>query len=214
MKFVPPAVQAARAARSGTHAELLVWVKARIRATGVVQAMGLWTGADHQVFTIGGQAREYYGAGAVLQVPPIQATVGIEVKRYTLSLSAVSPEVELLIRGYDPRLCPIEVHRAEFDAGGNLLGAPERVLKGTVSGSPIITPAIGGSATASLEVESSARSLTRYGTVTKSDQVQRQRGGDRFRRFSSITKAATTYWGEHRRRGDEGVVVNQRGLTP
>lgn len=196
MRYQSPAVAARRAARKSTHAASLIWLGGRDLQSGLIDFMGLWTGADHREFQIRGQVRKYYGAGNVLDVPPVQSTVGLEVRSYTLSVAFASPEVELLLRGYDPRLCPAEIHRVEFDEDGNLLGDPERLFKGWINGAPTVTPAIGGSATASVEVVSNARMLTRFGSATKSDQQQRQRQGDRFRRYASLSESATIYWGE------------------
>lgn len=197
MKTLPAAIAAARAARTYTHVEALVWVEAMNRATGVTEAMGLWTGADHQTFTINTVARPYYGAGAVLDVPDIEATVGLEVRTYDVALSPISPEVEQLLRGYDPRQRRCEIHRAEFDRSGNLLAEPERIFKGTVDGTPIITAKIGGPTTATLRVMSNAHMLTRYPGVTKSDAVQRRRSGDRFRIYGSLANVPDIHWGEY-----------------
>ena len=198
MRSLDPAVAARRAARVSTHVEVLVWVSAKNRSTGAVETLGLWTGADHETFTIGGQSRVYYGAGNVLDVPDIEAGVGLEVRTYQIGLSAISPEVEVLLRGYDPRQAPVEIHRAEYDDAGTLLAAPERIFKGWVDGTPIITPAVGGVAAASLSIVSNARMLTRYAGVTKSDEVQQQRSGDRFRRYGSIAAEAEVVWGAHK----------------
>lgn len=196
MKYLPPAIAARRAARVATSAAMLVWVSAKNRSTGALETMGLWTGADHQDFTIRGQVRTYYGAGRVLQVPNIQTAIGLEVRKFSVGLAAVAPEVEILLRGYDPRFAPAEIHRAEFDENDNLLAEPERLVKGWINDTPIINPPIGGTATASLEIVSNARMLTRYGSHTKSDQMQMRRQGDRFRRYASLPGAATVYWGE------------------
>ena len=189
MRSIDPAVATHRAARVHTHVEILVWVSARNRSTGAVETLGLWTGADHQAFTIGGEVRTYYGAGALLEIPDIEAGVGLEVRSYQVGLSAISPEVEMLLRGYDPRQAPVEMHRAEYDMNENLLAAPERIFKGWIDGTPIITPATGGNSTAALTIVSNARMLTRFAGVTKSDEVQRKRSGDRFRRYGSIADA-------------------------
>lgn len=201
MRFVDPQVAARRAARAGTHAEALVWVEARNRSTGLIETMGLWTGVDHQIFTIGGESRTYYGAGNVLDVPDIPSRMGVAIQTLTISVAFASPEVEMLLRGYDPRLCRAEIHRAEFDADEKLIATPERLFKGWINGAPSVTPAIGGAATASLELVSNARMLTRRGSATKSDQYQRRRSGDRFRRYATLAESATVYWGEERAAG-------------
>lgn len=201
MEYVPPQLAAHRAARSSTHAEALVWIEARNRGTGVIEAMGLWTGADHQVFVIGGAARTYYGAGNVLDVPDIPSRLGVAVQTLTLSVAFASPEVELLLRGYDPRGQKVEIHRAEFNGDGALITAPSRRFKGWVNEANTETGAIGSPSTASLELVSNARMLTRYGSATKSDQYQRLRLDDRIRRWASLTRTATVYWGQQKFNG-------------
>jgi len=207
MRSLAAAVVSRRAARISTHAEILVWIEAKNRDTGGLEAAGFWTGEYHRAFTIGGQDRDYYGAGNVLQVPVIPAGIGLEVRNVEVSLSAVSPEVEIVLRGYDVRFAPAQIHRAEFDADGNLLAEPERIFKGWVNAAPIVTPVVDGVASASVQLVSSARALTRYGSLTKSDQCQRQRAGDRFRRYATLTQSADIYWGEEKARAREAVLV-------
>ena len=210
MRYVPPAVAAARAARVSTHVEVLVWILARNRSTGEVESMGLWSGDDVVDFTIGAETRTYYGAGALLEVPDIQASTGLEVRTISLTLAAMSPEVETLIRGYDVRFGAVQIHRAEFGPTGALLGEPERIFKGFVNGAPITTPEIGGTGSAALQCVSHSRVLTRHGSVTKSDQVQQSRGGDRFRRYGTLTAAAAIYWGEKKGRGSDAAPASDR----
>lgn len=198
MRSTDPAVAAHRAGRVATHAEILVWITARHRSTGNPESIGFWTGVDHEVFRIGGQDRSYIGAGAMLDAPDIEAAPGLEVRRHTITLSALDPGVEQAVRGYDPRHAPVELHRAEYDGTGALLAAPERIFKGWIDGTPIMTPPIGGTATVALEIVSNSRMLTQYGGGTKSDAVQQQREGDRFRRYGSIAGEAQVFWGSER----------------
>ena len=198
MRFTAPAIIARRQGRGGTISHALVFVSAKNRATGDIEQLGLWTGDDHQQFTIGGQVRTYFGAGNVLDVPPVRTEIGLDVRRYRIGLSAISNEVQTLLRGYDPKGAPVEVHRAEFDGSGNLIAEPERIFRGWVNGAPITTGAMGGQSTAALECVSNTRMLTIYGSATKSDEVQRLRQGDRFRRYATAASSATVYWGETR----------------
>ena len=102
-----------------------------------------------------------------------------------------------------------QLHRAFFDPmSGNLIEAPQRVWKGWVDTAPIHTapihtapihtPEAGGEATAELTLVSAARALTRNSSLVKSDAVQRQRGGDRMRRFQDVSGAVSVWWGSKR----------------
>lgn len=193
MRFIPPAVAVRRAGRVATHAEYLIWIRAKNRSTGAVEAMGLWTGADMRQI----MGRDYYGAGNVLRIEPIQSRVGIEVRSYEAGLSVVSPEVETLIRGYDVRLAPCEVHQAEFDDDGNLLAEPQRIFRGWIDGVDFPTAAVGDQSEWVVRLVSDAASLTIHGGDTKSDTVQQRRQGDRFRRYGSVADAEVA-WGELR----------------
>lgn len=198
VRTLPAPIVARRAARLATHTEVLVWVSGKNRTSGAVETMGLWTGSDHQTFTIRGQVRTYYGAGNVLQVPPIMAVIGLDVRTISVGLASIAPETAIMLRGYDPRFAPAEIHRAEYDEDGNLLAEPERLVKGWINGAPIVTPPIGGTATATVDIVSNARMLTRYGNATKSDQYQRRRQDDRIRRYATLTQSADVYWGEEK----------------
>lgn len=196
MRATAAAVQSRRASRSGITSHALIWIQAKNRNTQATESLGLWTGPDHQQF----MGRTYYGAGNVLEMGAIQTEIGLSVRRLRIGLSAVSGEVEMMLRGYEPKGAPVEVHRAEFDDGGVLLATPERIFKGWINTAPIVTPAIGGMATAAIECVSNSRMLTLFGKNVKSDAQQRQRDGDRFRRNATSAGEAKIYWGEHRAR--------------
>jgi len=177
----------------------LLWVKARNRDTDETEDLGLWSGDDHQEFVIGGETRLYYGAGNLLNLDEITSQVGLTVRMQRFSLNALTPEVQQLLRGYDPRLAPIELHRALYwPETMNLVAEPHRLFKGYVDEAPISTPPKGGQAKAELVSGSSARSLTIPLALKKSDQTQRLRGGDRFRRYIDVSSQVDVWWGEKR----------------
>lgn len=185
------------AQRAGTVAHWLVWVLARNRDTDAVQGFGFWTGDDDQTFSIDGINRAYEGAGAALQVPPIPETIGLDVQMLRLSL-AITPESENLVRGYDPGLQPVEIHRAVFNpATMNLVAEPEFVFAGTVDETPIETGAIGGTSTVGIVVASLTRGLTRTVPLMKSDAALRARApGDKFREYTAVTSKWQVPWGQ------------------
>ncbi len=200
MRTLPSPVLARLAAREGLVARVLVWIEARHRDTLMPAALGLWSGEDHQDFVVGGATRTYYGAGTLLSMPPLTAEVGLKVRSHRLSLSPLAPEVVQVMRGYDPRLAPVDIHVAHFDPGtGNLLAPPARVFRGVLNTVSVDTPAEGGEARIEVELLSAAQSLTRSLALKKSDESLRARSpDDAFRQYIAVTGAVEAVWGEAR----------------
>jgi hypothetical protein len=124
---------------------------------------------------------------------------GLVVRMQRLTLSPLSPEVAQMLRGYDPRLAPVEIHRALFyPESRELVAEPRRVFKGWIDQAPITTPEIGGAAMAEVSLASAARALTIPLAAKKSDETQRRRGDDRFRRYADVSGQVEVWWGEAR----------------
>lgn len=186
------------AARAGVIARTLVWVTARNRATNADESAGFWNGLDDRTITAGGQARLYHGAGALMAVEGVTAGIGLDVRVVQVSLSPLAPEVAQTLRGYDPRLAPVEIHRALFDLdSGAIVGTPHRIFRGEVSELSIVT---GENASATLSLVSASRVLTRSVHAYRSDASMRARSGsDLFRRYSDISGEVDVWWGQKRR---------------
>jgi hypothetical protein len=194
---------AAFQARTQIAKRVLVWITARNRTTGDPEALGLWNGGYDRSFTINGVARTYVGAGALMGVPPLASQAGLTVRMQRLTLSPIDDTVAALIRTYDTRLAPIEIHRASFDPVTTaLVSEPHRVFKGLVDELEIpIEP--GGVTRCEMTVASSARYLTRTLTLKRSDASQQLRSGDRFLQYADVSGEVDVYWGE-RRAGQSG----------
>lgn len=180
-------------------ARSLLWIVAKNRDTGAPESIGFWNGDDHRTFTIGGQARTYYGAGALIAIPSITYQVGLVVRMQSVSVSAIAPEIQTALRGYEPRLAAVEIHRALFDPdSGALVDEPHRMFKGeinTVTFSVSATGEVG----CEIELASQARSLTRTLTALRSDNALRGRHpGDRFFRYADVSGSVDVFWGEKR----------------
>jgi hypothetical protein len=200
MKTFDTATQAYMDAQSGVAAAGLVWIQAKDRATGAAASIGLWTGPQDASITIGGAARTYLGAGEILGLPDIETETGLAVREYRLQLSGIAPGVETAARQYDARFAPVEIHRALFNIDtGALIAEPVRVVKGWCDRLSFEVGPIGGSAVAEMTVVSNARILTRTLATKKSDQSQRLREDDRFRRYAEVTGQVGVWWGERRR---------------
>ena len=199
MKSYSPTRLAYRQSRTGVACKILIWVSARNRTSGAIESSGLWTGDDHKVFSIRSQGRTYYGAGNVLAVDDIVSETGVKVRTRTVKLSALTPEVQQLIRGYDPRLARIEMHRAEFDTlTGNLIEEPERIHKGWIDKVNWSRPGLGGEANCVLTLANIARALTKELAQKFSDASQKLvASDDTFFQYSDI-EGAYVWWGEKR----------------
>ncbi|MDE4059776.1 hypothetical protein [Phaeobacter gallaeciensis] len=199
MRIYDNGTSAILAARGGLVPQRLVWIKARNRSTGAVEAMGLCSGLDDLTLTLGGEVRTYLAVGALLQSEPITAGSGLAVRVHQLQLAAVAPEVEGLVKGYDTRFAPVEIHRVLFAPNSNqMAGVPHPVFRGMVNSIDFPTVEPGGSPSCTVEVVSETRVLTRTLATKKSDDSHKARGGDRFRRYGDISGAVPVYWGELR----------------
>ena len=186
------------AAQTRIRARVLVWMQALDRETGQVETMGLWNGADHRVFTIRGEERTYYGAGGLIAVDPLTSRTGLNVRMQRLVFSPLAPEVEQLIRGYDARFAPVEIHRALFDPDSHaLVDEPHRRFKGYIDKiSPLRTGPKGDKVTVELQLASSARALTIPLSRKRSNESLRARAsGDAFRQYADVAGTITVKWG-------------------
>lgn len=198
MKLLPTALTAHLEAREGVSPRALAWFEARNRATGATETLGLWQGADDRTFNIGGATRTYYGAGQLLGVDPIVARSGVEVRRQRLVFSALTPEVEQLVRGYDARYGRAEVHVVHMVAGTDtFVSSPVRWLAGYVDEVSIRTGEAGGEGAVEIRIATAARALTQKLGRKRSDRSLRARApADRFRRYSDVSGSVKAWWGE------------------
>lgn len=184
--------------RSERMLRVLVWVTARNRGTGLPEELGLWNGGYDRSFTINGVPRTYVGAGALMQIPPLVYQVGLNVRMQRLTLSPIDTAVANLIRTYDSRLAPIEIHRAVFDpTTTTLVSEPHRLFKGIVDEMEVTTDPK-GETRCEVTVASSSRYLTRTLTLRRSDESQKLRSGDRLLKYADVSGEVDVYWGERR----------------
>ena len=208
MRILDPTSTEYLSACTGVASRHMIHVVARNRATGAQEALGLWQGDDHLTIAINGVNRTYYGAGTLIGMEPIRAGIGLEVRMLQLALGPLTPEVALMLRGYDARLAPAEIHRGLLSLEtGQLIAEPIRVFRGWVDEVKIRTGAVSetgevsGNSEATVTLASAARGLTRALTLTRSDaEMRRRNAGDRFRAYTDIAGEVGVWWGEKRRR--------------
>lgn len=179
------------------HARILFWASAKNRGTGATETIGIWNGDQDRAFTIGGASRTYVGAGGLIQIEPMVYGTGLQIRTQQVAFSPLDAEVIDLIRTFEPRLAPVELHRALFDPlTGDLIEEPHRIFKGEIDDLTIGTPEVNGTATCSLTLVTTARTLTKTLAAKRSDAVQRQRSSDRFLRYADVSGAVDVFWGE------------------
>lgn len=206
MQTLDPVELAEHERRLGTISRTLFYVTAKNRTTGLPESIGLWDGDDVEEFTIDGDVRIYYGP-SIMEVPTISGGVGLDVRQISVKVPHLSPEVQNMLRLYDPRLAPVEMHRAVYSLETNNLIGLRRIFKGWITKAPITTGAEGQEGRADISLVSAARSLTRKLALYRSNADQRARlGTDRGREYGSTSGLKEVWWGE-------GKVVNQPRLA-
>lgn len=213
-----PAIIAARRKRSFIRAHHLVRISAKNRTSGAEEALGLWDGEDNQTFSPGNTGPlAYLAAGRILNLPDFQYEAGLDARTYEIGLSQTDQATQIAVREYDPRFGRVLIFRTEWDAQGVQIGTPRLVFQGFIDGSPIETPSFGNeSGGITLRIVSDAKILTHYGYHMKSDDFQKKRNNDRFRRYSSV-QTSDIPWGMERNKAQGGfagavkdAVMNKR----
>ncbi|MEO9612640.1 MAG: hypothetical protein ABJG86_09695 [Nitratireductor sp.] len=203
MRDADPAIVSHLQSRAGVVPRSFLWMVGKNRATGEPEAAGFWSDLDAITVTVidgltgTPVSRDYVGSGTLISVDPVPLVSDLTVRHIRIRLSQVSAEVAQAIRGYDPRLAHVEIHLGLFDpATRTLIAPPVPQFVGQVNGAPIRTPAVGQEGDITLVVASQTRELTRTNPAKRSDETQRRRGGDRFRRYKDVAGQWEFFWGE------------------
>jgi hypothetical protein len=167
-----------------------------------------WTGEDNVAVNVvpAGEttpmSRNAVGGGTLLDVPVIVDAIGLEARSISFGLDHISDAVGSpmdMVYGNNVRVARVELHRALFDPETwNLVSTPHLLFAGRVDGAAVDDAAAGGEGGLSLEAISSAIDLTRTNPAMESDEQQRRRSGDRFRRYGDTAGQVQTWWGQAR----------------
>lgn len=142
-------------------------------------------------------SRTYLGDGAVLSVPPVPVTIGLEARTIEFGLSMLHSSVESMLYDNNIRHAVTEVHRGYFDISTRqLVAAPFPSFLGKVNGASVRSDGPDGGRVMTLRLVSNARELTLKNPGLKSDETQKLRSGDRFRRYTGAAGTYKTWWGE------------------
>ncbi|KRA42089.1 hypothetical protein [Devosia sp. Root635] len=165
-----------------------------------------WTGEDNvavNLLPLGETtpvSRNVVGGGTLLNVPAIVDAIGIEARSVAFGLDHITDAAGGpmdMVYGNNVRVARVEMHRALFDpATWNLVATPVLIFAGRVDGAAVDDAAAGGEGGLSLDAISSAIDLTRTNPAMESDEQQRRRDGDRFRKDSDTAGQIERWWGQ------------------
>lgn len=169
---------------------------------GSAANFGFWTGVDDIILNVvsaidgSTESRSYVGGGTLLDVPQIVDTIGLEARSIDFGLSQLHPTVQDMLRANNIRVAVVEMHRGVYDpATWQLVSTPFPRFLGRVDGARLETAAIGGQGGITLTAISNAIDLTRSNPALKSDETQRLRSDDRFRRYADSAGDIAVFWG-------------------
>jgi hypothetical protein len=203
MRDYPPEILTALASRR-LRARRLLDLTVRDRDTGDPVRVGFWSGLKNVTAPVidpeTGDEDEltWYGAGALIQIDDIPATVGITVTPVNIRMSQLDAQVNEAVRLYDTKQAVVKIYLTLFDPVTALAIAPgESMFYGYVDDVKIVTPKEGGTGYVDLTCKSHTQELLRGNPSTRShaDQQLRHAGDDFFKDTSTIADWGPVQWG-------------------
>lgn len=202
MKTLHASVSAAILDPKAIIVRQLFYFTGRDRSTGLDVSIGFWSGEDTTSITVyrgadgGAETRTYYGSGALLSASEVVLSADLTVQNMDIEVSPFSPEIELALRGYEPRLARLDMHRLLLDPDTmNAIGIPDPHFYGRIDKIEYDYPEDGGEASATIKCVSHIRELSRTNALKKSLESQKLRSGDLFRRDSATAITWDVPWG-------------------
>lgn len=183
----------------------LFWITVKDRSNGTPATFGFSTFVrDLSVPVRDGHtgaevSRDFHGVGRALVIGAIPLTADITVRTIEVKLPGTDALVQQVMREYDPRLAPVQIHRAFLnpETGAQLATAKPRFI-GVVDTAPIRTPQKGGESEAKLRCVTTTRELTRTNPDVRSHESQLAREpGDDFYKDTSVVGEWELYWGRN-----------------
>jgi hypothetical protein len=187
-------VQSHLNARKGYMPRWMLYVRA-LETDRTSAPLGIWSGEDDLQVSLEGIDR-LYRSGADGMIPDeIVYEKGTNIRNYRVNLNGLNETALELVMGRIIRGRDAELHLAFMDPlSGLMIGAPERMVKGSVNRAPVNIGPMNGASTIQVEIVSSMRMLTKPLGLKKSDQSQKLRGGDRFYKYGSVSNNVKTEW--------------------
>lgn len=143
-------------------------------------------------------SRTYAGSGGLIEVDDIPLVNDLTVQSISVALNHLSQAIDTLIRAYDMKQAPVEIHRGLYDPTTRALVAPASLrFVGYCDGCEIDTPLVEQAGGVKLTLVSDTRELTRQSTDKRSDASQRLRDPtDSFFQYNAVIANVQIFWGQ------------------
>jgi hypothetical protein len=184
----------------------LMWITAKTRDTSEAVSTGFWNDVGIAAFNVidaltgSTVSRTFYGSGSLITIGDLVQSADLTVNTVTIDMSGIDDRVEQVLRGYDPRLAPVQIYRLLLNKDTMApVYAARPVFVGMVDLAPITTPAAGGEGRVGLTLVSQIAELTRTNPAMRShdSQLARASGDDFYKRVPQMPKR-TIFWGREK----------------
>lgn len=158
----------------------------------VANIIDAWTGLE--------TSYSFFGDNApISSMDPMPMKIGVEVDTVQVLLNQLHPQVQSMVRGHNCRNARVQIHRGWLSPENMLLVAPPRPRRrGSINGSPIETPAVGGAGRVVLKIVSQSRELTRTNPAKASFEFYNRRSDDQWGRYAGTSGQWPIWWGEEK----------------
>lgn len=194
-----------RSQETGIAPRQFLFIQAKEFVTNFPMNIGFWTGDEDITITVVNpvtglpEARDYFGSQN-LHLSPIARNSRMEIEEVVATLSQITMEAQLAVRGYDLRLAKAEIHECVMD-GRAPIAPPECVFLGEIDAAPMNTPEVGQTGEFSITLVSDAISmLNKTNPLMSSFEGQKQRNpNDYFGMFASTVSKVDIPWGRKKK---------------
>lgn len=205
MRSLPPEILDALDSRRLVARDFF-WIIVKDRETGSPVTDGLWSGAGNVAAAVihpdTGQevARDWFGAGTLVQISDIPLVSNLTVQSVEIVLSQINDRINDLVRAYEVKQARVEIYRGLFDPQTRRMVAPaECRFVGFVDEITITTPDENGEGGVSLRCVSHTQEMTRANTDTRSAATQVHRlEGDTFFEDAATVSEWEVFWGSQK----------------
>jgi hypothetical protein len=180
----------------------LVYIKAKNRATGAAEAVGLSTDVLPMTFDVTRPdtgdvvSRVYQGMGDRLHIPDIPASKGLDVTTLSLRVSRLNAAVINAARAYDSRRRPLEIHMVLLDpVSRKQLDPAVPLWDGIIDKMPITRAKVGEDGEVEIRVAPHSRWLT-IGSGKKWNAEFFEDRGDKAGEYISTLWKIGVPWGQ------------------